>query len=433
MVFHGRKNPMRDELKQPALRRGLRIPAKIVALVSLLTLAYTLIPRDAKERVASSRLFRREIHRDEIAHALGKRRITAQDLRETLSFAMEDSRYEIVSTIHIDLQEKVESLYRRYDPLYAAFVAIDPETGAVLAMADHSRIGHQENLTLRGTYPAASVFKIVTSAAAIESAKMGPQTAIPFNGSYTTLYKRNLSYKTDRWTRYIPLSEALAKSINSIFGKIAIHGVGRNSLQQYANAFGFNQAITFDMPVDVSSVIVPEDDYGIAESGSGFTKKQTLSPLQGALIAATIANDGRTPQPTIVKAVLDEEKTPVYEFMPTTLGQPVSPQTAKLIAQMMEKTITQGTARKSYRDYHRHPILSRLMIGAKTGSLTGTDPQGKYDWFVGFARQNGSDDKKIAFASMIVNDKYWRVKSSYVAREVILEYFKDIPSYVSRK
>lgn len=383
-------------------------------------LTYRLLKPDS---VSLPRVFHREMTRHQISEVLGRRRITAENLRESLSFSLDDDRYEIVSTVQIGLQEKIESLYRRYDPMYAAFVALDPESGEILAMADHSRIGHENNLNLRGTFPAASVFKIVTSAAAIESAKMGANTPIPFTGSYSTLYKRNLTWQESRWTRKVPLSEALGKSINSIFGKVAIKGVGREGLQHYANAFGFNQAITFDMPVDISNVVVPEDDFGIAESGSGYTKKQTLSPIQGALIAATIANDGQTPQPTIVRAVYDETKFPVYQFTPSPMGSPISAETARQLALMMEKTITQGTARKTFRDYDRHPVLKKLFIGAKTGSLTGNDPQGKYDWFVGFARSHEDPRKQIAFASLIVNDRFWRVKSSYVAREVLIEYF----------
>jgi peptidoglycan glycosyltransferase len=415
-----------------SLWRAGRVWFALAIAVGLSAIVYIRVSHDGEE-LTPTKIFRKELHRDDIANALGKRRVTAQELRDTLTFTMHDDRFEVISTIQIALQEKVEALYRRYDPLYAAFVAVDPDTGAVLAMADHSRLGHSENLALKSTYPAASVFKIVTSAAAIESAHMQPETAVPFNGSYTTLYKRNLTYKTDRWTRHIRLSEALGKSINSIFGKVAVHGIGRTSLQQYANAFGFNQAITFDMPVDISSVIVPEDDYGIAESGSGYTKRQTLSPLQGVLIAATIANGGNTPQPSIVKTVLDHDKTVVYEFAPSMINRPITSQTAGLLSEMMEKTITQGTARKIFNDYNRHPILSRLFIAAKTGSLTGDEPRGKYDWFVGFARSNDSGEKRIAFASMIVNDKFWRVKSAFIAREVLLEYYKDIPAYVSRR
>lgn len=409
-----------------------------LALVATVAAISLFLVQRSKPQQVWHHLFPREFQRNDIAGILGRRRITAENLRENLTLTIEDSKFELVSTVQLELQEKIEAIYRQYDPMYAAFVAMDPATGAILVMADHSRIGHSENLALRGSYPAASVFKLITSAAAIESAKMNPDTAIPFTGAYSTLYKRNLGWQESRWTRRIPLSEAFAKSINSIFGKIAIKGVGRDNLQQYANAFGFNQAINFEMPMDISNVIIPTDDeYGLAEAGSGYTKRQTLSPVQGALIAATIANGGKTPQPSIIKTIYDEERRPVYELVPNTIAHPITSRTAEQLSAMMEHTITEGTARKTYRDYDRHPILSKLFVGAKTGSLTGMDPQGKYDWFVGFARSTENPQRQIAFASLIVNDRYWRVKSSYVARELLLEYFKDLretgPKYLSSR
>ncbi len=366
-----------------------------------------------------------EVTRLDIVDAIGTRRITTENLRDSMSVGLFDNQYEVVTTIDLELQERMERLYRRYNPMYAAFVAIDPDTGAILAMVDHSEDGHEGNLNLRGSYPAASVFKVVTSAAALEVGNYEPQTKIPFNGSQSSLYKRNLTYQTNRWTRFVNLGDALAKSINTIFGKVAIYGVGREKLQRYADAFGFNQKMKFDMPVEVSSVIVPDDWFGIAESGSGYTKTQTLSPIQGALIAATIINDGETPDPYIVRSLLDEDKEPVYEHAPTSVSSPISKDTASKLQAMMEKTILRGTARRHYRDYYRHPILSKVFIGAKTGSLTGNNPRGKYDWFVGFARSRLNPKKKLAFASMIINGKYWRVKSSYLAREAILKYFAD--------
>jgi beta-lactamase class D len=61
-------------------------------------------------------------------------------------------------------------------------------------------------------------------------------------------------------------------------------------------------------------------------------------------------------------------------------------------------------------------------VGGKTGSLTGLDPEGKYDWFVGFASHG---DQRIAVAALTIHRKLWRVKSSYLARKAIENYFKD--------
>jgi len=370
--------------------------------------------------------FHTTITRKDITSALDKMRVNTKHLLKPLTLKIKNNEYVAIPTLNLSLQKKVEKIFRKYKPLYAAFVAMDPETGKVLAMADYSKDGSKENLSVKATFPAASVFKLITSAAVINENKLSPSSKIPFNGSYTTLYKKNLNYNVSRWTRYIRLEDALAKSHNSVFGKIAIHGLGRKLLQKYADAFGFNKKINFDIPVETSVVIVPEDKYGIAESGSGFTKRQTLSPLQAAMIASTIINKGITPTPYFIENVFDDDGDIIYESKPKPFGQPISISTAKTLSKMMERTITKGTARKNYRDYKRNRILSKLFIGAKTGSLSGNEPRGKYDWFVGFAQAKADPKQKIAFASLIINGKFWRVKSSYVARQAILEYFDNI-------
>ena len=268
------------------------------------------------------------------------------------------------------------------------------------------------------------VFKVITSAAAIEENAMEPASKIAFNGSYTSLYKKNIQKTINRWTRFIPLEEALAKSVNTVFGKIAVHRLGSERLQKYANAFGFNQEIPFDMPVDVAHAIVPADEFGLAESGSGYTKKQTLSPVQGVLIAAAVANKGKMPAPYFISKVATTDGHLRYLAKEKMLSQPIDAETATALAHMMEKTIVTGTAHAQYRDYRKHPLLSKLFIAAKTGTMSGVHPQGRYDWFVGFAQPKDNPDQAIAFASLIINEDYWYVKSAYVARQFILDYFR---------
>ena len=182
------------------------------------------------------------------------------------------------------------------------------------------------------------------------------------------------------------------------------------------------------MPIEMGSAMIPtNDDFGLAESGSGYTTKQTLNPVQGAMIASAVINGGHIPAPYIVDEVSDQTGKKVYEVdINENLFHPMDQETAKSLAMIMENTVTRGTVRREFRDYNHHPILSKLFIGGKTGSFTGATPAGRYDWFVGFAQSSADPRNKIAFASMIVNRKFWKVKSYHVAREAILEHFKAI-------
>ncbi len=376
------------------------------------------------------KILRNEITRKEVANLIGNQRFTSEQLKKpALVGSNGKENFQIKLSLDSELQERVESLYRRYDPAYAVFVAIDPDTGKILALVDHSTDGHQSNLALQASYPAASIFKVVTSAAALGEGKIAPNSRFPVNGRYTTLYKSNLRDTVNRWTRFISIEEAFAKSVNTVFGKIAMNRVGPTAMQRYADGFGFNQQIDFDMPIEFGSALVPTNDsFGLAESGSGYTRKQTLNPIQGALIAASVINGGRMPAPYLVESVQNEDGNVVFEAQQNkSLFRPLDRDTAKQLALIMEHTVTRGTARKEYRDYNHHPVLSKLFIGAKTGSLTGESPAGKYDWFVGFAQLSSNPKKKIAFASMIVNRKYWKVKASHIAREAVIQHFKQVP------
>lgn len=371
-----------------------------------------------------------QMPRSQIAQILGDQHITSNQLRLDYFPAIKDgTAYNVHFTVDRDLQEKIEDVYQRYDPDYAAFVAIDPETGKILAMVDYNSEGENHgNLALKATYPAASVFKVVTSTAALNDGKVRPNAIFPVNGRFGTLYKRNLKDVVNRWTRFITIEEAFAKSVNTVFGRIAMTRVGPDALQKYANAFGFNQRIDFDMPIEMGSAMVPtNDDFGLAESGSGYTTKQTLNPVQGAMIASAVVNGGHIPAPFLVDEVANQRGEKVYRAeINQNLLHPMDQETAKSLSLIMENTVTRGTARKEFRDYNHHPILSKLFIGGKTGSFTGAEPAGKYDWFVGFAQSSADPHKKIAFASMIVNRKYWKVKSYHVAREAILQHFKSL-------
>ena len=395
--------------------------------VAVLAAVFFLTPKTSPTHARIVRVMKApfpSLERAELLLALGKKRIHSNEIKaDGLSFTVKGKPVTAKLTIDQALQERIEDVYDQYDPDYAAFVAMDPETGKILAMVDRSADG-RDNLALSATFPAASVFKIVTSAAALDERKIQPRTVVPVNGSFGTLYKRNLRDQITRWTRYISIEEAFAKSVNTAFARIAMKNLGPQDLQKYANSFGFNQQIPFDLPIEASSAIVPADDsFGLAESGSGYTRRQTLNPIQGAMIASAIINDGQMPAPYIVENVRSEKGSMLYEAELKKFSQPIDKNTAHNLSMIMEHTITQGTARKEYRDYNHHPVLSKVFVGAKTGSLTGDNPAGRYDWFVGFAQSSSNPKHKIAFASLIINCKYWKVKSSHIAREAIINYF----------
>ncbi len=328
------------------------------------------------------------------------------------------------------LQATAERVFERYKPDYGTFVALDPESGRILAMTSFTK-GDQNlgNLAVRASFPAASVFKIVTAAAGLDQDILSPGTVIPFNGKSTTLYRKNvLKHKNNKWTRKPTLVEAFAKSINPVFGRIGVFQVGAPALSDYAREFGFNRTLEADITVPTSAMMLdPEDEWALAEAASGFTQNNKLSPIHGAMMAAAIVNDGIMMQPHLVSALHDDQGELVYSPTWSVAGQPISSQTASEMRELMQATVKRGSARKPFRGFFKGKN-SDIEVGGKTGTLTGADPQGRNDWFVGYAVRG---DKRIAFAALCVNIEKWTVKSGRVARIAIETWFEEPLKVVS--
>jgi len=343
----------------------------------------------------------------------------------TLSIANVDNarvRYTFSSSLHQDMA----NVYLKYQPDYACFVALDVETGAILNLTSFVKSDEQwENLVLRAEYPAASVFKLITAAAAIDLNEVTPETIIPFNGKSTTLYKNQVfKHKTNKWTRTPTFKESFAKSINPVFARIGARQLGANKLTDYAARFGFDTPLQSDFILPTSKINLDlGSEWALAEAASGYTRDITLSPIHAAQMAATVANGGRVVTPYMVDTISNDVGEVLYRAKPSVDGpQVISSESAQKLRTLMRETVRIGSARGSFKDTKRYKVYRDMEIGGKTGSLTGLSPRGRHDWFVGYAEKNG---RKIAYASLIVNKEKWYVRSAYVARQFIYHYFTE--------
>jgi cell division protein FtsI/penicillin-binding protein 2 len=335
----------------------------------------------------------------------------------------ERARLKVQYTLDAKLQRTMGSLFKSYSPDYGAFVALDAETGRVLSMVSYSRDGgFPDNLALKASFPSASVFKVVTATAAIESRKMAPETVVSFNGRNHTLYKGQiLKSNVTRWTHFITFKDAFARSINTVFGKVGAFTVGQSSLKTYADRFGFNRKIAGDLPVQEGRAPIPNDAWGLAETASGYTLENTMSPIQGALMAAAVANNGVMMEPFMVQSLTRADGAHVYLGEPKVAGVTMDTSTAHQLRTLMKETVLHGTSRGAFRGFFKSSY-ALLDVGGKTGSLTGYHPKGKYDWFVGYA---SFSSRKIAIAALTIHEKQWRVKSSYLARRAIETFYQE--------
>jgi cell division protein FtsI/penicillin-binding protein 2 len=332
-------------------------------------------------------------------------------------------------TLRPELQKEAEKVFQQYRPHEAAFVAIDPKTGEVLALAGYRDGKLAPHRALQASGPAASVYKVITGAALVEAKGVSSAKEVCYHGGGSGVAKSHLFHDPDRDHTCHSLAEAMGRSANVVFARLAFNLLTRNEMKAFAERFGFNQVLPFEWPVEVSRVDVPENRVEFARMAAGFYHS-TLSPFHGALLAAAVANDGRMMRPGIVREVTESDGTVSWERQPELYLEPIAPETAHALTEMMQRTVSEGTARKYFS--RRTTGLKGVTVAGKTGSLSDTRDGVRlhYSWFVGFAP---ADDPKIAFASLVVNDPNWKVKGPVVARRVLDRFFEAPPQAPARR
>ena len=327
---------------------------------------------------------------------------------------------QVETTIDPGLQKFILRLLKRSRTHQAAVVALNPGSGRILAMADYEKSPSEEhhNICLQADIPAASLFKIISVAAAIEACEFSLDQPMFFNGKRHTLYKSQLRQKKNRYTQKTDLKRAFSVSNNPVFGKMGIYDLGSELMVDYSNKFMFNHAIPFDLPLDMSSLNIPNDDFELAELASGFNKQTKLSPLHAALITSAVVNGGTMMEPWLVKKVRDETGDVKYRAGLAKLSNPITDQTAKKLKLLMENTLKRGTCRTAFRPLMRKKIFNDIDLGAKTGTINDPLDLFKYDWITIYAVPK-NHSKRIAIAVLTVHGKKLGTRAKDLAREIL--------------
>jgi len=323
-------------------------------------------------------------------------------------------------SINEELQTQIFALFRRFDPLYGVFAAMEPDTGRVVALVGYRRGGESDPwLPLKAIYPAASLIKVVTASAAIERGKVSPQDEISYRGGIYGITRRGIHVPDGKSTPRMTLEEAIARSANAVFGKVAVNNVGGAVLEEYLAKFGFGQKIPFDLPVEPSRGQVPREDFELARTGAGFGEVY-VSPLHMAMIMSAIASGGAMPCPVLIDRIEDRDGKPLYESSPMKWRDTVLPETANAVVRMMVKTVEMGTSHRTFGTPERTPLLNDMDVAGKTGSLSGWTPSVHFEWFAGVAPVGSP---RLALSALVVNDSRWKIKGSYVGKEAFNSYF----------
>lgn len=323
-----------------------------------------------------------------------------------------------------------------------AAVAIDPNTGAVLAMASRPSFNPNwftrgitakewaqindnpyhpmENRAIAGEYPPGSTFKLITGSAALELKKVTPDEMIFDSGRHWLVDMRNAGGEALGWINF---TEALAKSDNVYFYEMG-RRVGIEKLAEYARMFGMGKKTGIALRGEASGLVASEEykkktfnqDWYLGDTfnsaiGQGF---QLVTPLQAAMIVSEVANGGIQYRPFIVNRIDNLDGTPYKIFAPEQVGTlAVSRSTLDLIREGMRNvTEESGTAGSLFAGF---PI----QVAGKTGTAEnfgGVD----HGWFVAYAP---FDHPRIVVAVLVEQGGYGGVASGPIVKMMLEEFF----------
>lgn len=315
------------------------------------------------------------------------------------------------STLGAALRRQANTLLSELPGGVATIVAVEPATGRVVALAERpgAPASPADAIALEA-FPAASLFKLVTAAAALERAGLRPEEVIRYRGR-----RGRLTRRSSRPSRFLDLrrstfSEALAESCNPVFARIASLHLRPSDLAAQAMAFGFEHPLPFEAPIAISRAPAPTDELDFARTAAGFGEV-TVSPLHAALIAGAIANGGLLMRPSLA----GPSAPGATPETPEVLRRAMAEATARALTSMMVGTVTRGTARGAFSETVRR-LASETVIAGKTGTLAGRHPWGTVQWFAGAAV---GSKRSLALACLVVDAHAPRGTASVLASRLL--------------
>jgi penicillin-binding protein A len=327
---------------------------------------------------------------------------------------------QLTLTIDTKLQSQAEDIFRRGNPPYAAVVLMKPDSGKVLAIAGSSRYGiPNEIMPIRATFPAASLFKVITASAAIEERGLNGNTLVAFRGGDHELGVENYLPNVRQDRRIMTLEDAIGKSCNAVFARIAINHLTPTILQKYAERYGFNSPLPFSVSPQQSTFEVDDDSYDYARTAAGFGRA-LLSPVHAASIMSAIANSGLMMEPYLIDSIQNPKGEIIYQAKAQALRRTTSPETAAELLLMMRATAETGTGRRVFSSGTRAGSLRSIEVTGKTGTLKGNDPQGLYHWFIGAAP---ASNPEIVVSALVIDRGGSNLRATTLAGRMLESYF----------
>jgi peptidoglycan glycosyltransferase len=294
-----------------------------------------------------------------------------------------------------------------------AVVALDPRTGAIRVMAsvpgydpntvkdqrEFSQLNRDKDAPLlnRNTqagYPPGSTFKVVTAIAAIDSGRYTPDSRI--NGRNGKRIS-GVPLNNDAGESFgdITLTEALTHSVNTVFGEVG-EKIGKATMKKYMDRLGFGRPVEVDLPRDERAAsgerqrghIIPATNGAVDVGRMAIGQdKLTVTPLQMAMVAASVANGGKLMKPHLGDRIVDRDGRTVDRIEPEQMSEVMSPETATQVGAMMDQVVKEGTGTAA--------ALEGIDVAGKTGTAEVDHGCPNQLWFIAFAP---AQDPRVAIA-----------------------------------
>lgn len=306
-----------------------------------------------------------------------------------------------------ELQAGLHTILARARPLAGAAVVIEVSTGQVLAAAEIGT-SHPGELLFEPRAPAASVFKLVTTAALYERGGVQPKDRVCTKGGLRDIGEEHLSPASGPGVVCAPFFHALGVSRNAAYAQLSTERLMRDDLLAVAETFGFNQRLPLDVEGQVGSLSVPFNDLEFARTAAGFENSK-LSVFGAARLALTIAALGAPPGMHFEAHTAASERPRL-----------ISETTARRLRKSMELTVHSGTAREAFRDEAGRNYLGYLQVAGKTGTLKPAKNGPTSNWFVGFAP---SEKPTVVVGVLLQISDLWHQKAPTAARDVLRLHF----------
>lgn len=299
-----------------------------------------------------------------------------------------------------------------------AVVALDPRSGAILAMVSHPNydptplVSHDPatekkawdalnsdparplvNRAIGGNlYPPGSVFKIVTAAAAIEEGDFDEDSSLPgpavLDLPQTTAGLPNSNGQSCGADDRVTLAVAMQNSCNTAFGWLGME-LGGEKVREQSSRFGFGDDL--EIPMDVAPSTLPEDLNPPQEAQVGVGQYDVrVTPLQVAMVSSAVANDGVVMRPHLIQSVLGSDLSSIEETSPQKLSTAMDEETSDQLTDMMELVVSQGTGTQG--------AVPGVSVAAKTGTAEHAEDAAPHAWFTGFAP---TDNPEVAVAVVV--------------------------------